>query len=522
MKVLDKIIFILILILVLNLQLLSKEPSCIKLIQIDLPKNILFDKKAQNKKFKSYYTKCISSEVLKNILKDISTYYMDNGYITSKAYLKEQNITDGQIDIGVLEGIIEDIVHSETNSSSSKISSAFVFQKDSILNLQDIETSLESMNRVPSNKASFKIKPGNKQGGSIVDITTKKTTPIHLSFGSSAAKDINNENPNLTATLSIDNLLNINDIFSYTYNGSRIQKEYQSTKGKEFNYSFPLGSYIFEIVFSDTTYRQGVLGINDTYLSNGKTIGKKLKVSKLLTRNKKNKLNLSVLIYHKDTKNYFSNQLIEVSSYKTTLAQIDLIHTYLQNWGDIITTYSYSSGQDWFDARDDDYSSAEIDTTNEATLEFEKYSLDSKITYHINDRKYNITSNFHLQYTNDYLYNNDQLSIGSDYTVRGYSSSNLFGNNGWYVKNDFTKSIDIKSFPKSLQNLSIYLGLDYGEIRCQKDNPNSCGEIYGGAIGFKTSGKNLNTDFAWSRPFKNIDEDFETQNLFRYNLTINF
>jgi len=496
------------------------QTNCIKLKQIDLNENELFTKDTQKDIFSKYLNNCIDGKVLKGILADTSKYYMDNGYITTKPYLEAQDISDGQIDIKIVKGVVEDIIDAKSKKNTWNIKTAFVLQKKKPLNLRDLETSLEMLNRVPSVDAKFDIKSGTSSGSSLVVVNNKLTRPYHFSLGVTGEKSFRDNDPDLTATFSYDNVFNINDIISYTYNGSRIQEEYQSTKGYEYNYSFPIGSYLFELIYSDTKYRQGIVGINDTYLSNGITKGKKFKVSKVLNRNQKHKLNLAAMIYHKDTKNYFANQLVEVSSYKTTLAQLDLIHTYLQNWGQIYTTYSYYAGKDWFGARDDNY--YEIDNTNEAILEFKKYSLNSNLSYYFKNRSYKFDSSFYLQASNDLLYNNDQLTVGSDYTVRGYSDSNLYGNNGHYIKNNITKTYNPKINKYFLQSISLFAGLDYGKIRCERDNQSSCGEIYGSAVGIQTSAKNITTDLTWSRAQKSIGEDFRRENRFKYNLTVKF
>jgi len=496
--------------------------QCVELNKIDLNDNDILNENQQQKLFKPYMGKCIDGKLLKAIIADVSSFYMTKGHITTRPYLKKQTIRDGQIDITVLKGTVEDIVDASTKESTAQIKTAFAFQKGHILNLRDLETALEMMNRPPSSEVKFELKPGDKPGASIVEIKSNETTPYHLKIGASGRKNLSDKNLYLTAELSIDNPLNINDILTFSYNGSRVQKEYQGSKGGELNYSFPIASYLVELVGSNFSYRQGVNGLNDTYLSNGDTSGLRLRVSKVLMRDQKNKFNVALSVYHKNTKNYFANQLIDVSSYKTTLAQIDLIHTYLQNWGRLTTVYSYYQGTDWFGSRADGYVSAEIDATTQAKLQFKKHSIDVNLLYYLTDRSYQITSNFHLQHTTDTLYDVDKLTVGSDYTVRGYLNRNLYGNNAWYSKNDMTKTWEVNLHPSLLQNVSVSVGFDYGQARCETDNQSSCGNIYGMAVGLSTQAKKLTTSFVWSRPLKKINNNFKLDDLFKFDVTWQF
>ena len=496
--------------------------SCIKLNAISLSESQLFTLDEQQSLLTSYVDRCINANVIKAIITKVDNFYTSRGYITTKPYLKPQDINNGEIKINVMVGTVQDIVNSKTQQTDGKIATAFIGQKNKPLNLRDTETALEMINRVPSIDAKFKIKPSIQKGASIIEVDISESTPYHFSFGVSGEDDLNDKNPNLNAVFSADNLLGINDILSITINGSTLQQRYQSTKGREFNYSFPIGSYLIDFTHADTSYNQGVVGLNQTYLANGDTKTKRLKISKVLARDKHNKYQALFSISHKDTKNYFADQSIEVSSYKTTLAQVDLIHTYLQNWGQLNNTYSYYQGVDWFGARDDGYIGVEIDLINPATLEFKKFSIASNLIYYFQNKSYSLNSNFHLQHTKDTLYDNDKLTVGSSGTVRGYSASNLFGNNVWYVKNDLSKAVELSLHPKLLKTITPFIGLDYGKVRCEDGNINSCGEIAGTAVGFKTNSDNLSTDFTWSYPLKDLGQNFNKEQLFVFNTNWKF
>ncbi|RLA76398.1 MAG: hypothetical protein DRG78_19095 [Epsilonproteobacteria bacterium] len=490
--------------------------KCIKLKRINLDENDILDSKAQEKLFTPYYDRCLSSKTIKTFLSDISKYYMDEGFITKKPYLKEQTVLDGEIDVSISKGIVEDIIDANSSSSEAYIKTAFIFQKDESLNLRDLETSLEMINRVPSRDASFEIKPGTLQGSSIVEIKKKDNFPVHLNIGVTGEKSIRDENPYLTAELSIDNPLNINDIFKFINNGSTVQQDYQSQLGKEINYSFPLGSYLMEYIWYDFEYKQEVLGLNDIYVSSGTTVGSTLRVSKVVHRNQNNKLNIALSILQKNTKNYFSDELLEVSSYKTTEAKIDLTHTYVQNWGQLISTYSFHKGTDWFGARNDSY----FDSTTKEKLQFIKHTLSANLYYFFSDRSYQFNSNFHLQYSDDHLYDNNKLRVGSYYTVRGYESS-YYGDSGGYLKNDLLKTYYINVYPDFIQTISPFIGLDYGYVKCGEITTRACGKLVGSAVGFKTDSKYLYTDFTWSRALTKIYNN-EIEILFRYNLNLKF
>lgn len=157
-----RIIFYLLLCLVSSPSFASNQEKCIKINTISVNEHQLFNKDAQSILLQKYLNKCVEPSTFNDIVTSVSQYYIDNGYITTKAYLKEQNIQDGILEVDVFLGILKDIVDANTSQTNSKIFTAFLFQKDEPLNLRDLETSLEMMNRVPSSKARFEIKPGNR------------------------------------------------------------------------------------------------------------------------------------------------------------------------------------------------------------------------------------------------------------------------------------------------------------------------------------------------------------------------
>lgn len=466
--------------------------------------------------FEPYLGKCIDKALLSAVVDAVSGVYMNKGNITTRAYLGEQDIADGQIDISVLKGTIEDVVDAKTKESNFKIKTAFAFQKDDVLNLRNIESALEMMNRPPSSDVKFDITPGKKPGGSIIEIKSENGSPYHVQIGVSGRHNLKKDNVSVTGELSIDNPLQINDILTYRYNTSYVQQEYQGNAGSELNYSFPISDYLVEMVGTDFSYRQGVPGINDTYLSKGDTLGTRLKLSKVLWRNQKSKVTSALSVYHKDTKNYFADQLVEVSSYKTTLAQLDLKHSYVQDWGQLVTTYSFYRGTDWFGAKADSLAQ------NEAKLQFRKHTLDLNLFYRIKDTRYHVTSNLHLQQSDDKLYNSDQLSVGSDYTVRGYLDTNLYGNNAWYINNNIAATWSPELWDGFISNFSSYIGLDYGQVRCETDNETSCGDIYGMALGTDANGKHLSASMVFSLPLREISQNFDKEVLFKFDLTWKF
>jgi hemolysin activation/secretion protein len=508
---------------VLTARVFAEEAAtqpCVVLKQVDLHDGGTMS--GMRKLFRPYMGKCIDGKLLKALIAGVADFYIKRGNITVRPYLKNQSIADGQVDISVLKGSVEDIVDADTGKPSAGIKTAFIFQKGRLLNLRDIETSLEMINRPPSSHATFVIKPGSKPGASIIEVKHRDTSPWHLQLGLTGRRQTTRNEGFVTAEASVDNPLNINDILSFRLNGNGTQREKQSTRSGEINYSFPVSSYLLEFIASRFFYRQGIQGINDTFLADGRTTELRTRLSKVVMRNQTNKFTLAASIDHKNARNFLSGQLIQVSSYKTTVLQLDATHAWLQRWGGLTTTYSYYRGTNWFGARKDGFFGAQTGTQGQARLQFVKHSLDMSLDFRFPDNSYRVTSRAYLQRTLDTLFDNDKLLVGGDYTVRGYPDGSLYGNNAWYVRNDLMKSWAVSVNPALLQSVSLFAGYDYGHVRCETDNPRSCGNIYSIAGGFRMQGGSLTSALTVGWPLKKVSAAFKRRPTLRLDTTWGF
>lgn len=507
-----------ILILLLPLTILANE-KCIVLNQIDIDDNELSTQSQRQQLQIPYISRCINPELLQQLLSSISDFYIQQGFITTRAYLREQDINDGQVDVSVLPGVIENIVDATSGEPSLWIVTAFGFRQ-SVLNIRELETALEVIERVPSVQADFKITAGSEPGASIIEINRDQSSKLHFEVGVSGETDVD---PDYSAQVSIDNPLEINDILELRYNSGSLQAAYQTSQGKEVLYSFPIASLLFEISRSDISYRQRIQGISDSYLSSGDTESSRIKLSKLVFRDQRNRIKLALALDRKSTETRFEDVLVDVSSYKTTQAQFEISHDRFQPWGQISSSYSYVKGLDSYGARDDNYFTVENGFDNEARLQFEKHVIASRLNYYLDDPRYWYSFNIHLQYSDDILFTSDQLSLGNSYTVRGYAPA-LSGSSGWYMRHEISRSlaaggnsVDGKKYQKSM---SVSTGLDYAEAKCDSDNRTACGDIYALFASATIADRNFSLNLIWGHPLKKIDE--ETGRDDHYSLDLNW
>lgn len=487
--------------------------NCVALTGVDIQTNKILAPSESRVLIEPYLGACISLDLTRDLLSAISDRLIANGYVTSRPYLLEQDISDGQIDIRILPGIIEKIIDADSGGSNGKIAAAFMFH-DEILNLRELETALEQIERVASITANIEIRPGTRQGGSIVAIKTVESDPLKFELGANVQTDLDDQ---LSFLMNWDNPLNINDILQFRLNNGELRESFQSNRSSELNYSFALGGYLLELSHSKINFKQRLQGSNGSFLSEGDTLADNYRLSKIVGRNQSNRVTLKLSLEIKDTDNYFEDEPVDVSSYKTSQLQLELQHDWYQPWGRLGTQYTYHQGLDSFGARDDDYFSRDDGSESEAQLQFEKFSIDSRVLYYLDGPSWYLDLNLHLQFSDDILYDSDKLNLGSPYTVRGYSSA-LSSSNAWYLRSDITWQLDSISMPSEAKRLTksvaLSFGLDYGEARCEIDNADLCGEIYGAGLGLVIWDSNFSGRLLWGHPLKEIGDGIGDDDIF--------
>ena len=265
---------------------------------------------------------CLSPGLVGELLTDFSDYFIEQGYVTTRPYLLEQDIADGEIEVEILPGIVEAVIDAQSGESNLRIASAFAFN-DQILNLRELESSLEILERPRSVQASFEIRPGSVQGGSVVVIDSEQRSALQIELGANARTDVD---PQLSFAAILDNPLNLNDILEFRYNSGDIYQAYQSDRSREWQYSAPIGSYLVTYVYSDLAYRQRLQGNTGSFLSEGESVSHRLQIDKRIARAQSWWLGVGAALELEDSSNDFEGEELEVSSYKTSKLELEVRH----------------------------------------------------------------------------------------------------------------------------------------------------------------------------------------------------
>src|SRR5690606_20926706 len=124
-----------------------------------------------------FESQCLGQSRLNELLKVITQFYLDRGYVTSRAYLPQQDLSDGELEVLVVEGRLEGLEGSETGPRTLEIRMAFPGEVGERLNLRELEQMVDQLNRLPSRRAQIELAPGEEVGGSRVQVNGEAAKP---------------------------------------------------------------------------------------------------------------------------------------------------------------------------------------------------------------------------------------------------------------------------------------------------------------------------------------------------------
>ena len=119
---------------------------------------------------------------IQKVIDEINTLYADKGYVTAKAFLPEQTVTNGNIYIDVIESRIGNITVQENRWTRSKyITDRLPHKQGDLFDIVDLEKDVLDFNRYNEGvKLSANLKAGTQPGTTDIELSTDETFPFHL------------------------------------------------------------------------------------------------------------------------------------------------------------------------------------------------------------------------------------------------------------------------------------------------------------------------------------------------------
>lgn len=462
----------------------GRSAKCFPLKSVTLIDANSITKKQQTLLIKPFIGKCVSAQIINQIITQIQTYYNNNGYVTARIAVPKQNIQSGRLKLKAHEGITGDIyLNNDQATDKMQEVTAFGFLEGKILNINDINQGLYQINRLPSNKATMKIEPGQVEGEAIVAIANQGKFPARASI---SYDNLGNEFTGIrksTFSGNFDNLLFLNDAINLSYttnlNDSSSNKELKSFST---GISIPLAYNTISYDYSRTEFRGTNQGQNSITRLTGYSNRNNITFDRLLLNDGNLRISGNASLAAKDSASYLNKQKIETSQRKLTIGKIGLnISNYFKNGINIYANPSYSRGLKLLDAKKDDAGLG----ANNPRAQFDLLKFYGNISKKVKLPQINapiiLTSEANAQISKHTLFGSEQFSVGGYYSVRGFRENYITGDSGYHLRNKARFNLGQMIISKyHLNKFNIETFYDYGRVKNR--NNQASGRLSGAGI----------------------------------------
>ncbi len=425
-----------------------------------------------------YQNRCLDLATIHNVVRETTNAYLNRGFITSQAYVQEQDLSSGTLIISVSEGKIEAIrMDGETPMT---IKMAFPGLEGRILNLRDIEQGMEQLNRLPSQQVAIDIQPGKQAGSSIVYLKrTTKSRPVTVSLSADNSGQKSTGREQLSTHFTLDNPLRLADRWWLTASRDSAFSHSYGSKALSGGVSLPYGYWTLGYQYAWNDFFQPIPIGSGAYRYEGQSNTHRLSLNRTLYRDGKQKLALDSALSRRRTENRMAGERLGISSPTVSSASIGLSYSATLAGGYFTLNPMLSHGLRSWGATDDNKENRGLPRS-----EFRKFSVSSSYFYPLAPSLTFLTS-LYGQTTPDNLYTSERISLGGEYSVRGFKEQTLTGNRGFYWRNEV--NWQFATLPL-LGDIALTTAVDSGWI-AGKTGKVDGGNMTGASVGLSASSR---------------------------------
>ena len=462
--------------------------------------------------------RCLGQQGITLIIARLQEVLIEQGYITSQAQVAAQDLKNGELFIQIKAGRIAQI-----NIVGTKINSrALALQNENILNLRDIEQSIENLERLKSISVQAQISPSDTLDHSDLAINLSTQKPLRFSFliNDNGSRNTGKIQSNLS--LEWDNPLHLADSL-YLSIGQALGGYNRGPRGSEnqfLQYRIPIGYWQIAAMYSQNHYEQTLYGPFASYLYHGQSKQAELKLERVLHRSGSSRTAAHINAFMRRSNNYINDLEVLVQRRQVGGWQIGLDHTQYFTNSTLNAQFEFKRGTGAFNSIP-----APEEKFSEGSSRMQVLSgrLNWNRPFNLFAHSFNYNSQFEWQHNFSPLTPQDQLCLGGRYSVRGFSGEQtLCGERDQLWQQELSTPISTQ------KNLHAYLDFDIGQvdvpITSKKNQRFSISCIALGLRGVHTLPKNtlLQYDIFIGQPISNPFTDQSEKTIGGFNMQLNF
>lgn len=407
---------------------------------------------------------CITPELASQVLATTTNFYLTRGFITSRAYLPNQNLKQGVLDVVVSEGQVADVV--VKSEKPMNVATAFAKDPDLGLNIRDLEQAVDQMNAVPGNSVVMAVLPGTQEQTSqvVFNNTGKPGVKGRASLDNTGTEATGVYGASLT--LQAGDLLSLNDVWS-VYARQSIGPKEKSSNALSLDVKVPHGYNTYGFGYSkggfDTMLTFPLSGAQ--LPSEGANESWMVSANRVIHRDQNSKHTVGLKLKRDSIESYIANTRIDVSS--RTLDALVLSSDSVLGFGQSVLTVTPEISAGLSEVNNLPVGvNTPLENPQSEYLRY-RLSLDWSQPFTLSQQSLRWKSKFVGQYAEVPLYASQQLIVGGASSVRGSHSVSITGDRGFYWQN--TLSLDAKhQFDNKAIKAEYSVGYDFGRVRSNR------------------------------------------------------
>ncbi len=431
--------------------------------------------------------RCLTLANINQLVRETTNAYLQRGFVTSQAYLKAQDISSGVLIISVSEGRIGSITLDGKETLALKMAFAGLIGR--VLNLRDIEQGMEQLNRLPSQQVNIDIQPDLRPGYSnVVLLRVSKRFPLTLSLGADNSGQKSTGTGQMNVGVTLDNPLRLADQWAFSVARNSHFNHNHRSRSFSGSMSLPYGYWQVGYHYAWSDFFQAIPFNQATYRYQGDSQTHRLSANRTLFRDGTRKFGIDIELTRRRTENRLAGERLAVSS--PTISSLSFGGNYSAVLGQGYLTFNptISHGLSMLGATTDDPQYRDLPRSK-----FRKFSLSTSY-FHPLVSSLSYLASAYGQTTPDNLYSSERISVGGQYSVRGFREQYLTGNRGAYWRNEL-------SWQPGLGDLTIIGAMDSGWVQGRAGRIDG-GNVTGAAVGAVINNRWFGQSFIFGKPLR--------------------
>ncbi|WP_448653468.1 ShlB/FhaC/HecB family hemolysin secretion/activation protein [Pseudomonas fluorescens] len=450
---------------------------------------------------KPYIGKCVGVSQLNELLKVITDYYITKGRVTSRAYLPQQDLSTGHLQVLVVEGKLEALKSAEGSTVTDReLAMTFPGKVGEALNLREVEQLVDQLNRLPSKQAQMELTPGSQIGGSdvVVKNTAQKPWRASLSRNNDGQKSTGEQQ--WGAGLEWDSPLGLADQLVLRGGHDAVSDHQKTSKNSMLYYNVPWGWWNFSYTYSESDYRTYGVTNGFKFKQNGDNENHQFRAERVIHRDDVSKTSVNVGVAHLRTNNYILDIRTEPSSNRLSELQWGINHGRRIGNAFVNVDLGMQNGIGAFDAQ----ANNERDQygNRQPSARYRKYTATVSYLqpFSVWGESFSFSSLATGQRSEDILFSPQRMSLGGSASVRGFKDQQLTGDSGGYWRNDvrWARPVTWDWMRPAFAEYGASVGYDQGVISNGRYNGEVHGRVSSNSLELFARGKYVSTSVTFA------------------------